>query len=129
METSLQLAQIIGPFFIIVWLSMLFNWKNLSKIFLELLESKAMSWTLSFFMIILWLIMITIHNIWIKDWTVIITILWWIILVKWSFIMLFPNFMLNLSKFFLEKCKNIFYVAWILRILIWVYLINIAYFS
>lgn len=129
METSLLLAQIIGPLFIIVWIWMLINWNWFSKTLLEIVENKALSWVMSFFMIILWSIIITIHNTRNPDWTTIITVLWWIVLIKWAIIMLFPNFMLNISKFFLTKCKNIFYIAWVLRIWLWAYLCNIAFFS
>jgi len=128
METSLLLAKIIGPFFLIVWTWMLFNWKNFEKIIKDFFKNSALMWVTMFFTLILWLLLITFHNIWEKSWIVIITILWWLTFIKWAFYSLFPWLMMKIAKYFMDKFSVILPIGWILWVLIWAYLTYFAYF-
>ena len=126
MESSLQLAQIIGPLFLIWWIWILLNKENFEDMIEEFMKSPSLVWITWFFTLTIWLIIVSMHNTWESNWTTIITVLWWITLIKWALFMISPNFILNLSKLAM-KCKSLFILGWILWFWIWAYLSYIVY--
>ncbi|MDJ0507758.1 MAG: hypothetical protein QNJ64_00650 [Crocosphaera sp.] len=103
---SLVIEQVFATFLIITGLSYLFQsavWRDLIQ---ELLSNKSwlMMWSLLF---LPWgLIVVFIHNIWVANWTVVITVLGWLITVKCVLYLLFPdwaNFVKHWSDDFLQR--------------------------
>jgi Kef-type K+ transport system membrane component KefB len=58
--------------------------------------------------IVIWALIIQYHNTWEGDWTVLVTLIGWIALIKGIFLLAFPK-LLNIFKpmFESEKCMNI----------------------
>lgn len=102
----LVIEQVTATFLIITGLSYLFQsavWRDLIE---KLLPNKSwlMMWSLLF---LPWgLIIVFGHNLWVANWTVLITILGWLITVKCVLYLLFPdwaNFVKRWSDDFLQR--------------------------
>jgi hypothetical protein len=98
MESSIVLARIIGPLLIIVSVSILLNVKTYQRMYTEYIKSPALMYLAGTYALLLGLLMIQFHNLWIKGWPVIITILAWLSVTKGVAILLFPNGITRLSK-------------------------------
>ncbi|MDJ0729633.1 MAG: hypothetical protein QNJ33_06520 [Crocosphaera sp.] len=103
---TLIIERVISSFLIITGLSYLFQslvWKDLVK---ELLSKPTwlMFWSLLF---LPWgLIVVFNHNLWVANWTVIFTILGWLVTIKCCLYLLFPgwaNFVKQWSNEFLQR--------------------------
>jgi len=102
MDLSNYLAQIWGLFLIIVPLSMIINEKNIKIIFdITKEESKMFVWGIATFL--LGLASILSHNIWTKNWQMIVTILGWGLFIKGVAILFFPEDIILFSKKFENK--------------------------
>ena len=64
----------------------------------EFLINGALGWTLSWFMLVVGLMIIYAHNLWVGDWRVLITIVGWAVLIKSVFMILLPSFLLGITK-------------------------------
>jgi len=97
METSILIAKIIAVIYLSFGFGLLFNNNFYRKQIPKLLENSAFMILAGFMAIILGLLIIEYHNNWVKNWTVIITIIGWIALVKGIFLLAFPR-LLKLVK-------------------------------
>lgn len=57
---------------------------------------------MGFTAVILGILIVNYHNIWVKDWTVLVTILGWLALMKGVLIIAFPSFVQSYSKLIFE---------------------------
>lgn len=80
MEVSIYLAKFWGSLFMILGL-MSVGAKFLGKI-IKMTEDKTITVSTGYITFLLGLITVTLHNIWVTDWRVAITILGWVTLLK-----------------------------------------------
>lgn len=80
MEVSVYLARFWGSLFIILGLGSILV-KFLGRV-IKYTENKAITVSTGYITLLLGLITVTLHNIWVVDWRVAITILGWITLLK-----------------------------------------------
>lgn len=90
MSLSNYLAQLWGIIIVVVSFILLFNPKRLRRLFAEAHnESLLFFWGIVTFAI--GLVMVLIHNLWVLDWPVCITLLGWLTLVKGLDLLFFPG--------------------------------------
>ena len=82
MQTSIFLAQIMGPFCLVSGLSMIIKRKMLVSIFHELFNNRALLYILGVLVFLMGLLIVLNHNIWGGVWPTLITIIGWIILIE-----------------------------------------------
>ncbi|MGI9388083.1 MAG: hypothetical protein ACR2OX_11685 [Methyloligellaceae bacterium] len=103
MDTSILLARIIGPMFLVVGLGPLLHphhYRNMIKAFIQNSELYYFSGVLAF---IVGIAMILFHNLWVADWRVVITVIGWMSLFKGTVRILFPTIGVKLVTSFDEK--------------------------
>ncbi len=106
METSTLIAKIIGLIYLSFGVGILLNGNYYKKEIPKLLENTAYLIFGGFMAIILGVLIIENHNYWVKNWTVLITIIGWIALVKGMVLLAFPTVVsryksfLNIPKFY-----------------------------
>ncbi|MDD4352205.1 MAG: hypothetical protein PHU71_04480 [Candidatus Gracilibacteria bacterium] len=100
---SLSLAQIIGPFFLVAGLGILIGSKHFMVVVQEMMKSPAILFLTGFMTFLLGLILVSLHNVWVADWTVIITILAWASLLKGATMLLFPTWMEKIASYFMKS--------------------------
>jgi len=91
MELSILVAKLYAVIALLTGLGILANPSYYQKTFSELLESKTALFFAGVFAAIGGILLVTYHNIWVKDWTVIITIIGWIALVKGVALLVLPT--------------------------------------
>lgn len=82
MIASIILSKIMGLYLIIVGLAMLLNRNYYQTTFLSLIQNNPLYLISGLMALIFGLIMIVFHNIWKLEWTLIITLLAWLTLIK-----------------------------------------------
>jgi len=84
------LAQLWGITFILVSLVLLIKPKLLQKLFIEV-ENKTIMVFLGIVTFVIGLVMVFVHNLWVLDWRVVITIIGWLTLIKGLDLLLLPK--------------------------------------
>ena len=123
MNLSNYLADIWGISLVVIPLAFLIKEKYLKRLFVEV-ENEAFMLLLGMASFILGLAMVLSHNIWAKNWTVIITIIGWLTLVKSLALLFFPEYM----KKWVKKVENKDWLPIVLVVLIFIGLV-ITYFG
>lgn len=91
METSLILAQIIGPILFVMGFRMAINAEGMRAIGEQFIESPILIYLSGFVALTLGLIIVTFHNVWMADWPAVITILGWLSVAAGVVRMLMPG--------------------------------------
>ena len=103
MDNSIFIARIFGLCYLIVGTGIMFN----RKAFQQLMDDFCKNVTSVFFggllALVVGLAIILTHNVWVANWTVIITIIGWLALIKGMGMIVFPN---TVSKFMQVYQKN-----------------------
>ena len=127
MNTMLFLTQLFWVYFVIIWLSVLFNKKFFKKALKEFEDSYLIiffSWMITLF---LGLYTVMHSNTYDSSVEIIISIIWWIALVKWTFLLLFPQITKKMT-ISMKWWIKILPLLWPIYIWVWAYLIYNGFF-
>ena len=91
MQTSVFLAQLIGPLFLVIGLGMLIDGESYRGMAQEFLASRALIYVAGLMAFVPGLAIVLLHNVWAFDWRLIITLLGWLGLIGGIFRLLFPR--------------------------------------
>lgn len=91
METSIFLAQVLGVYYLTVGVGFIFNGDYYRKELLKMFDNALFMFYGGIMALLLGLLMVHFHNFWVKDWTVVITIIGWIAVVKGILLIAFPR--------------------------------------
>ena len=123
MDTTIFLTKFWGWLFLIMFFLFLIYPKRLKQLLIYFQDEKFV-FLLSFFTIILGLTMVLVHNVWSKDWRVIITLFGWMTLIKGMSQFAFPAFNIELiDKIQLKGFQIMLYLLFPFAI----FLLNQAY--
>lgn len=103
MDISQFIAQILGVIYSVVGLGFLLNQKYYQKNLKAIVASPAVPYFGGVAALVTGYILITFHNIWIKDWVVLITIVGWLALLKGFVYLIAPEFGIDLAKNWVKK--------------------------
>ena len=123
METSIFLAKFWGWYLIIFFLVLSFNPKRIRQIFEDLKDQKFVI-LIAFMAIVIGLLNILFHNTWEPDWTVIITLMGWSVLLEGLLLLAFPNLIAKWLEYIHIKLVQVLYI---LMFLVGIFLLNMAY--
>jgi hypothetical protein len=96
--TSIFLAKLIGPFFLVVGLSLLVNQAQFRLMVDEFMRSPALVFLTGLMILPVGLAIVLSHNVWVGDWRVLITILGWLSIVSGALRLLAPKRALDLGR-------------------------------
>jgi len=91
MGTTIVLAQIFGIGFIVLGLSMIFNRKWTAMAVEEIVKNQGIIWIAGLITLVMGLVTVELNNVWTSGLPLLVTILSWLILIKGTFILIFPN--------------------------------------
>jgi hypothetical protein len=98
MELSILVAKIISVIYLSVGLGAIFSTDHYRKLVDDMFDNTALTYFMGFTAVVVGFLLVHYHNIWVKNWTVLITIIGWLALIKGIVIILFPNFVHRYSK-------------------------------
>lgn len=103
METPVYIAQILAVFYLVIGLGFLINGGYFKKAIDEMMTSHAVVYLGGIMALVAGFVILSVHNVWVKDWTVLITIVGWIALLKGILLFLIPKQLLGLSKIIIKQ--------------------------
>ncbi|MBI4548126.1 MAG: hypothetical protein HY707_09105 [Ignavibacteriae bacterium] len=102
METSIFLAKVIGLFGAISTLAIIIRYETHLVMEENAVQSPAVIYLSGFLFLLLGILVTVSHQVWTRDWRVVITILGWLLLAKGLMRIFFPEAV----KKFIEKKRN-----------------------
>jgi hypothetical protein len=108
--TSIFLAKLIGPFFLIVAAALLLNARAFRGIADEFMRSPALVFLTGLMILPVGLAIALTHNVWAADWRVLITILGWLTIVSAALRLLAPQRAIEMGRKLYAK-PNVLYVS------------------
>lgn len=126
METSTLIAKIIGLIYLSFGVGILLNGNYYKKEIPKLLENTAYLIFGGFMAIIFGVLIIENHNYWVKNWTVLITVIGWIALIKGILLLAFPTVISMYKSFF--NNPNFYAILGILVLIFGLFFIYFGYF-
>lgn len=103
METSVFIAKIFGLCYLVIGAGFLFNRKAFGQIMDDFCKNTALLFYGGVLALVVGAVIILTHNVWVNNWTVMITIIGWLGFIKGIWIIVFPN---SISKFMQAYRKN-----------------------
>jgi len=88
---SIFLAQLWSVYLLVVGVAIMMNFKNFLRAAQEIVDSAALMLVTGAVTLILGLIMVMVHNVWVLDWRLLITLLAWLTLAKGIIRLIFPG--------------------------------------
>jgi membrane protein YdbS with pleckstrin-like domain len=98
MELSILVARIIAVIYISSGIGVLIGQINFSQIANDLNKSTALTFVTGSFGLMIGMVLVTYHNHWVNNWTVLITIIGWILFIGGLIVVIFPKILLYLGK-------------------------------
>lgn len=98
MELSILIAKITSVVYLAAALGAVFNRDYYRRVVDDLFENAGLTYFIGFTTVVLGFLIVNYHNIWVKDWIVLITVLGWLALVKGVLIIAFPRFVRSYSE-------------------------------
>jgi len=128
MTVAIFVSKILGPIFIIVAISMMSNKGFIQKIMEDFSKNSALQYLAGVTSLVFGLVIIIMHNEWVSNWTVIITIFGWMGIFKGAWLIVFPN---TLGKFTEAYVKNttLIKIHSVLALILGVFLTYLGYFG
>ncbi len=102
MEISIFLAKVIGLISVISTLAVLARYKTFLKMEEEAVKYPVLVYLSGFLILIIGVLLVVSHQVWTRDWRLVITIIGWLILLKGSIRIFFPGAVRSL----IEKKQN-----------------------
>jgi len=120
MYTSYMLAQIIGPVYLIVGLGLLMERSFYAKLLQEFMKSPAMMYLGGLMALIIGFLILSVHNEWRMNWSLLITLIGWLGIVKGVGLVAFPTkFGVLMKQWKVEKwIENGYWVPLVLGVIL-----------
>lgn len=106
MELSILIARIIAVAYLSFGFGLLFSNSYYKREIIKLYDDSSYIILVGFFAIIVGFLIIENHNIWENNWTVLVTIFGWLILIEGIIMLVFPKFILLFKPLMRSKYVN-----------------------
>jgi hypothetical protein len=103
MLTSTFIAKLMGPILLAVAIAILIDQKAMRAMAKEFLGSRALIFIFGIVDLLLGLVLVLVHNVWVMDWRVIITLIGWISIVRGLVRILFAPWIVKNAPGLLRK--------------------------
>lgn len=100
MELSILIAKEIAIIYIISGIAVVIGQLNFQKIAEDLAKSPSLTLITGFIGLIVGVVLVLYHNIWVMQWTVLITIISWLFLLGGIMMIIYPKSLILMSKFY-----------------------------
>ncbi len=122
MYTSLFLAKLIGPIFVIVGIGLLLNGDRYRAVVDEVMSSYTLLYIFGAIALTGGLAIVLTHNVWVWDWPVIITIVGWLMIVRGSLRIIIPQQVEDLARKMVAGWPEVLLISGVLVITIGAFL-------
>lgn len=109
MGTSIFIAKIFGILYIIIGVGLIANIDYYRKMMSDFSKNSLMLFYGAMMALAIGVVIVLVHNRWVANWTVIITIIGWAGILKGIWLFVFPNTVAGFMQFY-EKNRNLLLV-------------------
>ncbi|WED42587.1 hypothetical protein [Legionella cardiaca] len=127
MEITIFLAKVIGWYFVIISLCILFRQDLVKSVLGDILGQRALLFFIAIVTLILGLLLVVSHNVWVMGWPVIITIIGWLVLIAGIVRLVAPELSLRAGQWWLRNPTSLLVVS-VIDLVIGLYLLYKGYF-
>lgn len=128
MDNSIFIARIFGLYYLIIGAGIMLNRKSFQQLLDDFCKSTALVFFAGLLALVVGLAIILTHNIWVANWTVLITILGWGALIKGIWMVVFPGTVFKFMQSY-RKNKNILIVQSIIVLILGAVLTFLGFFA
>lgn len=121
MDNSILIARFLGPFIMLIGISLLFNIKAFRQIAEGFFKDPALVYVAGMMTFVMGLAIVLFHNIWTADWRVIITLFGWITLIKGVWLVALPGTTSGMTQLFMKNIKFVV-IPWSIMLVIGIFL-------
>jgi uncharacterized protein YjeT (DUF2065 family) len=114
--TDAQIFQILGIVYLAVGAGLIINPDFYKKLVTEFSENPSAIYLGGLVALAIGYLLVTFHNIWSKDWSVIITIFGWVALIKGLLLIALPKATIKINSIFMGVTK--FLTVWAIVVII-----------
>lgn len=122
MNTSMMIAQLLGPIYLAIGVGMLVNCDHYKKMYDEVMKSKGMMYLGGVGALLVGLLILRVHGMWMSDWSVVITIIGWLATLKGLGLLIIPQQFLGWNKWVLSSQGMM-----VAKVLVWVLGLGLTY--
>jgi len=128
MEISIFIARIFGLCYLVCGVGLLFNRKVFQQVMDDFARNALGLFYGGLFALVIGVVMILTHNIWVSNWTVIVTIIGWIAFIKGVWIIVFPQTVFKFMQVYQEN-ENMLLVHSIVALILGVVMTFFGFFA
>ena len=128
MNNSLFIARLFGLCYLVIGVGLLLNQKFWRQVIEDFSKNAATILLGGIFALVVGVVIVLTHNVWVANWTVIITIIGWIALIKGIWIIVLPSTVNRFMQFY-QKNESILLVQSIGAIVLGVVLTFFGFFA
>lgn len=127
MDLSIYLAKVIGLYLVIVGLGLLVSRAKIISIIKDIVNHPALLFVTGILALIFGDILVMIHNIWVTDWRIVISIIGWLALIKGTIRVVLPEMAFKVLTAFMEY-DVFYYMVNLITLVVGVYLLYAGFF-
>jgi hypothetical protein len=127
MANSVFIASIAGPICLAIGLGIIFNLKNYKEVIGDFFRNAGLIYLGGVFSLLIGLLIVLVHNKWAANWSVIITILGWLSLIKGLWLIILPGTLSKMVSAYAKK-TNFLVIHCLVILALGIYLTIMAYF-
>lgn len=98
MQTSIFLAKLLGPTMVVIGAAVLLNARRFSDYAREFIDHPALLFLSSILLLPAGIAIVLVHNVWVADWPVIVTIFGWLLILSSAIRLLAPEFVIAQAR-------------------------------
>jgi uncharacterized membrane protein len=117
MPTSIFIAKLLGPIYILVGIALLIRAQMFRTILQEFIRNPALVYLAGVLGLLGGLAVVLTHNVWVLDWRIIITLVGWVTVVRAVVTIFQPQQIVALGSKILER-RGIFIAAAVMNLII-----------
>ena len=126
MQTTIFIAKLLGPVFVVMGLAGIVNYDRFRKLALEFIESEGLIFLSGVVTLPVGLAIVNTHNVWMAGWPVLITLFGWIAIFAGIVRIILPGPLKPLGRSMIEN-KTYFLTSCFVWVLLGAYLSYQAY--
>lgn len=100
MGLSVLVAKMAALVYLAAGVAVLSGTLNFKKLVEDFTKSSGLTFISGFITLITGVALVQYHNLWVKNWTVLVTIIGWACLVKGIMLIVYPNYLGNFKSFY-----------------------------
>jgi hypothetical protein len=117
MPTSIFIAKLLGPIYLIVGIALLLRAPMFRTILQGFIRSPVLLYLAGFLGLLAGLALVLTHNVWAPDWRIIVTLIGWLTIVRAVVTIFQPEWIVALGSKILER-QGIFFGAAVMNLVI-----------